>query len=117
MGRLLLVHWNAAEARERRDRLAALGHEVTAAPPDGLAALRAIEAHRPDAVVIDLSRLPSHGREVALALRERKSTRTVPLVFLEGPAEKVARLRALLPDATFATWRGARGAVARALKR
>jgi CheY-like chemotaxis protein len=108
MARLLLVHWNAAEAAVRRRRLAALGHVASASPPDGRTAFRRAAANPPDAVVIDLSRLPSHGRDVALALRERRSTRTVPLVFLDGEPAKVRRLRALLPDATFATWRGVR---------
>jgi len=36
---------------------------------------------------------------------------------VEGAAEKVERVKAVLPDATFATWRGVRGAITRATKR
>jgi len=39
----------------------------------------------------------------------------VPIVFAGGDPEKVARVKALLPDAVYASWRGVRGAVARAI--
>jgi hypothetical protein len=73
-------------------------------------------AQPPDAIVIDLGRLPSHGRGLALALRERKTTRHVPLVFVDGEPEKVGRLRADLPDAVYTTWRGINGALLRAVR-
>jgi hypothetical protein len=57
-----------------------------------------------DAVVINLNRLPSHGREVATALRGSKSTRHIPIVFVEGAPEKVEPIRQLLPDAVYTTW-------------
>ena len=58
----------------------------------------------PGAVVIDLGRLPSHGREVVVFLRGSKSTRLIPLIFVwtegvEGDPEKVARVKVTLPDA------------------
>ena len=48
-----------------------------------------------DAVVIDLGRLPSHGREAGVFLRASKSTRLIPLLFVctegvEDDPEKVA---------------------------
>jgi hypothetical protein len=58
----------------------------------------------PTAFVIDLGRLPSHGREVAHALRQSKALREIPIVFVGGAEEKVAKLRAELPDATYAAW-------------
>jgi CheY-like chemotaxis protein len=64
---------------------------------------RGIRQHPPDAVVIDLSRLPSHGRELAIWLRGGKHTRQIPIVFVNGEAGKVAKVREALPDATFAT--------------
>jgi CheY-like chemotaxis protein len=47
--------------------------------------------------------LPSHGREIAGALRQSRATRQVPIVFCEGAEEKIARVRSELPDATYCT--------------
>lgn len=99
-----MVHWNSAEADERLARLRTAGYASAHLPLDGAAVLRELREAPPPAVVIDLSRLPSHGREVALALREFKATRAVPLVFADGDAEKVARIKALLPDAIYTAW-------------
>lgn len=101
---LLLIHWNEAEARERAERLRELGHGVRIVWQGDYRLLREIAADPPRAVVIDLGRLPSQGREVGVALRTRKATRFVPLVFVDGAAEKVARVRELLPDASYASW-------------
>jgi hypothetical protein len=69
----------------------------------------------PDALVIDLQRLPSHGRAIATWVRERVAMRRVPLVFVPGDAEKTARLRAAFPDATYAAWPRVRTALAVAI--
>jgi hypothetical protein len=66
--------------------------------------------------VIDLTRLPSHGRGVAEMLRQQKATRFVPLLFVGGEPEKVARAREHLPDAVFCEWKGIRGALREAMK-
>ncbi len=58
----------------------------------------------PDVVVIDLDRLPSHGRELGLSLRASKSTSHLPLVFAGGVPEKVGILRTALPDVIFTPW-------------
>jgi len=99
-----LLHWHPAEAAERGERLAALGFVVDASPLDGMADLRALRQQPPAAVVIDLSRLPSHGREVAVLLRQGRTSRHVPLLFVGGAPDKVARAREVLPDAVFTTW-------------
>lgn len=113
----MFVHWHEAECAERLERLRALGHEVHAHwRQDGGGELtRALSGERPDAIVIDLARLPSHGRAIATWVRERKAMRTVPLVFLPGDEEKTARLRASFPDATYATWAQLPAALARAI--
>jgi CheY-like chemotaxis protein len=117
MARVFLFHWNEAEARERAARLARIGHQAVMPRLDSGADFKAIAARPPDAFVIDLSRLPSHGREVAAALRERKATRTVPIVFVDGAPEKIDRIRALLPDAVYTDWKRLRGALRSALRR
>ncbi|MBV9762882.1 MAG: hypothetical protein JO340_20145 [Acidobacteriaceae bacterium] len=78
--------------------------------------MRRLRENAPDAFVVDLSRLPSHGREIAVALRQSRGTRNIPIVFCEGAEEKVAKIRAKLPDATYCGLRGLRAALRRALK-
>ena len=102
---ILLIHWNDGEAEERVRRLQDVGFEARRLlPKGGSADLRKLSASPPSLFLIDLSRLPSHGRAVAVALRGQKSTRHVPIVFVDGAAEKVNATRALLPDATYTTW-------------
>jgi CheY-like chemotaxis protein len=101
---ICLLHWNEPEAAERLERLRAAGfdayHSTLAGPP----LFSQLREKQPAAIVIDLARLPSHGREVGAALRATKATRYIPLVFVGGEAEKTARVRALLPDAVYTSW-------------
>lgn len=109
------IHWNADEAKARAESLQKAGHEVDASMVEDQTAFKAMRANPPDAFVIDLSRLPMHGRDVALAMRQAKSTRHVPIVFVDGAPDKVAKVKQSLPDATYASWRGIRGALKRAI--
>jgi hypothetical protein len=115
MRRVRLIHWKAEEARERVAELQAAGYEVDYddTMPSGL--MKRLRERPPAAVAIDLTRLPSHGREVATAIRSSKSTRGIPLVFAGGEPEKVEKMRALLPDAVFTEWARIRGALKRAI--
>jgi CheY-like chemotaxis protein len=111
-----LVSWNDDAARVRARELMALGFNVEARP---LAECGGVVGHfrnlAPDAVVLDLDRLPSHGREVATMLRDSKSTRHLPLVFVGGASDKVERIRGELPDAVFTAWDGVGDAVRAAI--
>ena len=109
-----LIHWNVAEAEERAAGIRVWRYEVHAGPLTA-PGLRQLREDPPDAVVIDLSRLPSQGRDVGLGLRTYATTRRVPLVFVGGDPDKVAGVRALLPDATYTTWGRIRSALARAI--
>ena len=113
-GRVCLVHWNAGEGAPRAERLRAAGYDTWLMLPDP-SGLRELRENPPMAIVIDLSRLPSHGRAVGLALRQDRRLRHLPLVFVDGLPEKVQRVRASLPDAGFATWSGIRGALRKAI--
>lgn len=116
MPRIILIHWNEAEGAARAKTLRAAGFESTSlAPRGGAAELKALGQNVPDAFVIDLSRLPSQGRAVAVELRRQKATRLVPLVFAGGEPEKVERTRQLLPDAAYAAWDDIAAAVRSAL--
>jgi hypothetical protein len=76
---------------------------------------RALRNNPPAAFVIDLSRSPSLGRDVATGLRVFKATRHVPLVFVEGEPEKIERVKQTLPDATYTTWGKIRSALKTAI--
>ncbi len=103
MRRIRLLHWKQEECEERAGRLRALGYEVDSAQLPS-SSMKEFRENPPDAVVIDLSRLPSHGKEVGVFLRGSKTTRLIPLVFVEGLAEKVAGVMAALPDARYTTY-------------
>jgi hypothetical protein len=98
-----LIHWNAEEAEERAKILQAIGYEVgyKLISPAGLRELR---ENPPDAVAIDLSRLPSQGRDLGMNIRKYKSTRHVPLIFIGGESKKVKGIKKVLPDAIFTNW-------------
>lgn len=116
MHRIRLIHSNAAEAEERGDTLRSAGFEVNHDPLTA-AGLRAVRRDPPDAIVLDLSRAPSQGRDLALSLRKQKATRYVPLVFVGGVRDKVARIMDLLPDATYTTWEAIEEALNQAIAR
>jgi len=104
MKRVQLIHWKPAEAEARVGDLEAAGYEVTYEPFQGPPTLRRLRADPPDAVVIDLERMPSQGRDVAFLLRQSKTTRGLPLAFAGGEARKVAKIAGALPDAVFVPW-------------
>jgi hypothetical protein len=114
--RAVLVHWNRDEGLPRLAALHAAGWDGELVCEFSLPALRAWAADPPDAILIDLSRRPSHGKEVATVCRERKALRQTPLVFLEGDPERVAALREGFPGAQFTLWSRLRSALRAASK-
>jgi len=112
--RVRIVAWNAADAQAGARKVEAVGYEADHAPVDP-AALRNLKRDPPAAIVIDLSRLPSHGRDVALAVRTWKPTRHVPLIFVEGAPDKIARTKLAVPDAVYTTWSRIRRDLGRAV--
>jgi hypothetical protein len=113
--RIRLVHWKAEEVPERAARLEAEGYAVDGEVPGTSIGVKQLREDPPAAFVIDLGRLPSHGREVAHALRQSKALRAIPIVFVGGAEGKVARIRAELPDAAYAEWEGIGEAVRAAI--
>jgi len=99
-----LIHWKPAEAAPRIAQLAAAGHEVVYVEPDNSGIMKHIRASAPQAVVIDLSRMPSHGKAVANEIRRASKLRATPIVFAAGESEKVAAIRELFPDALYTSW-------------
>jgi len=102
--RILLIHWDAPEARVRVKRLESLGYSASYVNRPGPPLMRGVLADPPSGVVIDLSRLPLQGRDVAVDLRAHPATRAIPIVFVDGLPEKVLPVRQTLPDAVYSTW-------------
>lgn len=101
MKRLFLIHWNQDELSDLAQPLRAAGWQLQTESEDGARASKAILADPPTALVIYLSRLPSHGRETASYLRTRLGPDQLPIVFVDGQPEKVEKVRASVPDAQY----------------
>lgn len=99
MANLALIVWNQPESEQHAAAIRALGHQVTAWYAASQAMLKQLRAAAPEALIIDLNRLPSHGIQVALA------TRKTPILFIEGDPEKTAKAQAKVPSATYTTWK------------
>jgi hypothetical protein len=104
---LRLVSWNPHAAAERARELEKAGFKVHGGP----APTKRITTHfrelAPAAIVIDLDKLPSHGRVWGVLLRTTKSTRHFPIVFAGGEPKKSERVRHDMPDACFTDWKNA----------
>jgi CheY-like chemotaxis protein len=101
MARIRLLHWKKPEAAAYLKALTRAGHRVEHDEQFRPALLKQWRESPPDAFVIDLSRLPSQGREIAIALRQSPGTRSTPIVFCAGDPAKVSALREILPDAAY----------------
>jgi CheY-like chemotaxis protein len=100
-GRLFLIHWNDVEAAAMAEDLRTAGWEVAVEAQDGARVLPRIRSAPPRAVLISLTRLPSHGREIARALRSSAPGRQLRMIFLGGKAAAVEATRLAFPDADF----------------
>ena len=115
MPRVRLLHWKAEEATRHIDLLRQAGYQIDYEERFRPALMKAWRESPPDAFVIDLSRLPSHGREIAIALRQSPRTRCVPIVFCGGNEEKVNAIRNTLPYASYSTLEKLRSTLRKAL--
>jgi CheY-like chemotaxis protein len=116
--RVVLVHWNETEADARAKQLRRAGYEVDCHWQEGGGeSIRSVPKNPPDAVIIDLGRIPSHGRSTGVWLRQQKPTRLVPIVFVGGAPDKTRDARKLLPDATYTDWRHIRSALRESIAR
>jgi hypothetical protein len=116
VGRIVVLHPRPDEVASHVARLRKAGHVVRVLWPNGTPELAPLRKDPPHAFVIDLDRQPATGRALATALRQYKDTRGVPIVFVQGGPEAVARTRSLLPDATYAAWRRIGSALSQALR-
>lgn len=99
----------------RARRIPRLEGSIVAGPLDGPDELRRLAADPPDVFVIDLDPAPATGRDVAIALRSRKGTRGVPIVFVGGSRSDTAAIRSLLEGVRFAPWGRVRAVLGEAI--
>lgn len=111
-GRLVLIHWHADEAEELAGPLRRDGWEVDVESSDGARAGKAIIAAPPDAVVVSLGRMPSHGRETVAFLKSAKATRAVPVIFVGGAGDVVEKTKKKIRDAVYVDEPGLKRALA-----
>jgi hypothetical protein len=114
--RIRLVCWNEDLAQERARVLKKAGFDVDSSPFDPAGMITRLRESPPTLMLIDLDRLPSHGRAIAIMLRTSKSMRHIPIVFAGGVEEKIARVRAEVPDALFTDWGNVAATVRKAMK-
>lgn len=100
-GKLFLIHWNQAEAEALAGPLRAAGWSVEIESEDGERGARRVLESQPQAVLIYLTRLPSHGRRTGHYLRSVRDSGDLPIFFVGGKPEKIERAREEVPDALF----------------
>jgi DNA-binding response OmpR family regulator len=99
VARIIYIHWDEAEARARVAGMQDAGYQVRVHATSG--ENLKLSDFKPDALVISLDRLPSHGRKVAEWFWKPKGRRKVPIVFAGGAPEKVSVIRGFFPDAVY----------------
>jgi hypothetical protein len=97
MARLFYVHWNCDEIEARVAALKKAGYDVRYHCRTGEHVK--LGDFAPEAVIISLDRLPSHGRAVAEWFWEAKKRQNIPIVFAGGTPDKVEATRAGFPRA------------------
>ena len=103
MKRVRLIHWDVELAQPGILLLQEAGYSVEFEQFSNLVRSE-IRGVPPDVLVIDLSRLPSQGRDLGLNFRKHTGTRYVPIVFVGGKASKISDVQRFLPDAFYTDW-------------
>ena len=99
---LFLIHWHPDEIYHIAAQLQAAKWEIIGLEAvDGGEAYKEIKTNQPDSVLLFLTRQPAHGRQLAKALQQTKSTEAIPLIFVGGSETAVSDSRSLFPKAVF----------------
>ena len=114
MMRVLLLQKDSAETRKRVKELKALGYSVTCESISPVV-LRRLKEKPAAAVLVDLSRAPSQGRDAGIFIRHYRITRNTPIIFLDGEPAKVDQVKKHLPGAVYTDWRKIKSALKHAI--
>ena len=103
--KLFVIDWSKDNTTPLIEMCKASSHKVVGTElHDGGTAYKNTALTKPDAIVINYSVKPSHGRATAQQIRKRKSTSTIPVYFLNGDEddnEKVEHLGICLSEEEF----------------
>jgi CheY-like chemotaxis protein len=116
MPKVHLIHWQKEERQRYADCLEKAGYDVDVSLPESLQFFKLLRANPPDVMVIDLTRLPSQGRDIAINLRSQKASVNIPFVFIEGDPQKTAAIQKIVPDALYVHWESIEDALKLALQ-
>ena len=79
-----MVSWDEDDAIHLASVLSEAGWIVALEHTDGNKAWKRIKDGRPDVVVVDMRRRPSHSRELLRVMGQRKYTSGIPVVQIGG---------------------------------
>ncbi len=99
MAKIFYIHWDEAEAKARAIPLQSAGHQVRIHFKSG--ENLPLSDFAPDALIISLDRLPSHGRKMAEWFWRPKGRRKIPIIFVGGLPERASVIRGIFPNAPF----------------
>ncbi|MEX2144326.1 MAG: hypothetical protein WD740_07000 [Anaerolineales bacterium] len=99
--KLFLFHWKKDEVKEYAEPLRRQGWEVEVECEDGARGAKAVKLDPPQVVVFYLTRLPSHSLSTADHIAQTRSLRQIPLLFVGGEAEVIAKTKQKIPSGLF----------------
>lgn len=67
-------------------------HDISVEREDGGRAYKTVGELLPDLILVNYAHKPSHCRQTVQAVRERKKTRDIPVMFVGGSPEQNAKL-------------------------
>ena len=102
-GKLFLFHWEKEGAAARAAELTAEGWQVEMEFEEGSRGCKNLKAFGPDVVVFDIAQKAVHSRECGRALRNAKSFRETPFIFVDGTDEDIAKAKTKVAGAIFTT--------------
>ncbi|HEY1661085.1 MAG TPA: hypothetical protein VGI03_01585 [Verrucomicrobiae bacterium] len=102
-GKIFLFHWEKTGATARAAEFVSDGWEVDMEFEEGSRGCKNLKAFAPDIVVLDIAQKAVHSRECARALRNAKSYRETPFIFMDGDDEGIAKVKAKVSAPIFST--------------
>lgn len=98
-----IISWDEKKANALKDFFLHNEWRVETESVDGGRAYKKLKELLPTSVVIDLGVAPSHGKEVALALKDSRTTKSLPILFINASEQYRQDLSYRIPDAKFFT--------------